>query len=432
MTLHLAGTRQSAHSSDAVFPDAFRPWRSQLVRDGVRPVIAVAGSRGKSTVANLLERMFEEAGLVCATRTDAGVAIRGVRQRDARAWDRVEQGLAENVFDIAIDELNWNDVAAISSQPSQFAVTAITNVCANRDECLIQDESRLAVASLPKLIDATASSGALVLNSEDHSVIGSELDPSRTTIFVGQDQDNPVLQFHLECGGIGAWRGGSNEADTLNCGMPGSSSSFGAVAELEFTLGGAATFQITNALTAIAAALSCGVPHGAIRRALQNFTSRRDQSLAAFHVTEARGIRIVIDRPNPSWYLRQVVRAVRDTNASRVITLVGEMDSVPASDLPEIGRLLGRLSSVLIVHSRAVDEERVNLLRQGVAQNSTPPVIVHTQSEQRAMALAMDRARGDDVIFVLANNSAVVHATISADWTEASFPAPEFLSSAAH
>lgn len=427
MTLHVAGALHSPHASVAVFPDAFRPWRAQLVRDGVRPMIAIAGARGKSTVTHLLERMFEEAGLVCATRTDAGVTIRGERQRDDRAWDRVIHGLGDGVFDIGIDELTWHAISEIGSEPSQFAVAAITNVCANRDECLIQDESKLAVASLPKLIDATAASGALVLNSEDLAVIGQDLDHGRTTIFVGQDKDNSVLQFHLECGGIGAWRGGADEADRLHCGALGSSSSFGAVADLEFTLRGAAAFQITNALTAIAVACSCGLPHNAIRRALRGYVSRRDQAVAVFHVSEAHGVHIVIDRPNPSWYLRQVVRAVRDANAPRVITLVGELDSVPASDLPEIGRLLGRLSNVMIVHSSAVDDDRVKLLRQGVAQNSMPPVIVHTHTEQRAMALALDRARRDDLIFVLADDPAVVHRETLTDRAEASHHTPEIV-----
>ena len=88
MTLHVAGERHTLHSSDSVFPDAFRPWKAQLRRDGIPPVIAVAGSRGKSTVVNLLEHMFGEAGLICAKRSDQGVTIGGVPQTDEAAWGR--------------------------------------------------------------------------------------------------------------------------------------------------------------------------------------------------------------------------------------------------------------------------------------------------------------------------------------------------------
>ena len=411
MTLHVAGGRHVPHASDSVFPDAFRPWRAQLVRDGIHPLIAIAGSRGKSTVSGLVELMFQEAGLVCASRNDAGVTVNGAPQADESAWSRVTAGLTENVVDIAIDELNWRQIEDLAVGAPAFAVSAITNICANRDECLIQDDSKRAIASMSNLIDATARSGALILNSEDLAVIGDDLDASRTTIFVGQDEDNQVLQVHLDCGGVGAWRSGA----ALLAGAQGSSSTFGDLSDMGFTLNGSAAFQISNALTAIAVAASCGVPHGAIRRALRKFETPREQTAAIFHVIDARGVRVVVDRPNPSWYLRQVVRAVRDAHAPRVISLIGELKSVPVSDLPEIGRLLGRLSSVLIVHSSSIEEARINLLRQGVAQNPMPPVIVHTQNEQRAILLAMDRARRDDLVFVLADDPGLIDQVVNAE-----------------
>ena len=260
--------------------------------------------------------------------------------------------------------------------------------------------------------------GAFVVNCEDVAVLEPALDHERTTVFVGQNADNPVLQFHLESGGLGAWRAGGPSGGTLHCGMLGNSATFGDPSEFEFMLWGAAGFQITNALTAIALAASCGIPADVIRQALAGYAPTLNQPIAIFHVTEANGVKIVVDRPNPSWHLRQVVRAVRDSRASRVITLVGRLDSAPPTDLPEVGRLLGRLSNVLIVHSSAADEDRVNLLRQGVAQNSQPPVIVHTQNEQRALTLALDRARRDDLIFVLADDPALINGEIEKARTE--------------
>jgi cyanophycin synthetase len=382
------------------------------MRDGSLPLIAIAGSRGKSTVCDLLASIFEQAGLTWASKNANGVSIRGAEQPDAGAWDRVLRGLGENVFDIAIEELEWPEVAEANQAAHGYAAVAVTNICANRDECLIQDEAKLAVASLPRLVDATATSGVLVVNCEDVAVIDPALGHERTTVFVGQNADNPVLQFHLESGGLGAWRASGPSGGTLYCGMLGNAAAFGDPADFQFMLWGVAGFQITNTLTAIALAASCGIPADVIRQALAKHEPKLNQPIAIFHVTEANGVKIVVDRPNPSWHMRQVIRAVRDARAPRVITLVGRLDSAPPTDLPEVGRLLGRLSNVLIVHSSAADEERVNLLRQGVAQNSRPPVIVHTQNEQRALALAMDRARRDDLIFVLADDPPMINSEI--------------------
>ena len=60
-----------------------------------------------------------------------------------------------------------------------------------------------------------------------------------------------------------------------------------------------------------------------------------------------------------------------------------------------------------------------------------PPVIVHTQTEQRAMALALDRARRDDLIFVLADDPAVIHQEILVERTDPSQHAPDIMTTAA-
>jgi cyanophycin synthetase len=409
MTLHIGRAAHTPSSTENVFPDAFRPWRAQLTRDGVRPVIAIAGSRGKSTVGNLLAAMFEQAGIVHARRAHDSVFIRGARQPDRDAWGRVLKGLDAGVFDIAIHELEWSDVAAIPFGTIDCALAAVTNVCANRDECLIQDESRLAVAALPKLVDATSPNGLLVMNCEDIDVIGPALNHERSLLFVGQNFENPALQFHLESGGIGAWRHESIDGASLRSGMLGSAADFGDPSDYRYLLWGAAGFQVTNALTAIALAASCGIAPATIRKALIDYQPPlAHDSIGVFRAAEIDRIKIVVDRPNPSWHLRQVVRAIRDAKAPRVITLVGKLESAPTGDLAEVGRLLGRLSNVLVVHSAAADDERTNQLRHGLAQNSTTPVVVHTQTERRALELAIDRARPDDLIFVLADNPEMV------------------------
>jgi UDP-N-acetylmuramyl pentapeptide synthase len=61
MTLHTGPISHRPDSIETIFPDAFRPWRAQLMRDGALPLIAVAGSRGKSTVCDLLASIFDQA-----------------------------------------------------------------------------------------------------------------------------------------------------------------------------------------------------------------------------------------------------------------------------------------------------------------------------------------------------------------------------------
>ena len=58
----------------------FEDWAIAARVNGLHPLIYVVGTRGKSTVARLLDSISREAGLRTALRTDAGVEIEGKRQ----------------------------------------------------------------------------------------------------------------------------------------------------------------------------------------------------------------------------------------------------------------------------------------------------------------------------------------------------------------
>jgi hypothetical protein len=90
-------------------------------------------------------------------------------------------------------------------------------------------------------------------------------------------------------------------------------------------------------------------------------------------------------------------------NPNRVIGVIGRLDPVPATDLTEVGRLLGRASTHLVIHSEDQDPKRAAHIRQGAALNQVPPVIVHTTTEGRALARGLEIARRGDVLLVLAD-----------------------------
>jgi UDP-N-acetylmuramyl tripeptide synthase len=177
-------------------------------------------------------------------------------------------------------------------------------------------------------------------------------------------------------------------------------------AELRFALNGRAGFQLHNALIAAAIASHIGIVPEIIRKALKSFESIDLWMPESFQVIDLDGISVVVDRPNPSWFLRPILRALRDVGANRVITVVGKLGGIPASDLPEVGRLLGRVSSLFVSHSENEEQERSASVRQGAAMNDIPPVILHTKTEGRAVERALSIARSGDLVLVLADRPA--------------------------
>jgi UDP-N-acetylmuramyl tripeptide synthase len=183
---------------------------------------------------------------------------------------------------------------------------------------------------------------------------------------------------------------------------------FGRAADLRFALNGAAAFQLHNALTAGALASAMGIAPESIQRGLERFNSTDVWMPDSFQVIDLDGIAIVVDRPNPSWFLRPVLRSLRDIAPNRIISVVGRLAGIPTSDLAEVGRLIGRNSSLVVSHSEDDEPARAAAIKQGAAQNEVPAVIVHTRSEGRALSRALSLAKRGDVVLVLADRPALL------------------------
>lgn len=377
---------------------SFREWRSHLADQHVLPIIGVTGSRGKTTVVQLLDAIFTEAGLRTATRTDAFVEIRGKRQRGELApWRNARDELMRGTLDIAIEELDWVTIQSMGLKPESYPLFAVTNICGNRDACLIQSDARRAAAALPMVFEATTRDGALVLTGDEIIVAIEGSAHERAATYVGISRESPGLRGNLEAGRSSAWV----ERDTLYVGDAVSALPICSASELGFALSGRAGFQLHNALIASAVATRVGIAPEDIRRALARFAFDPKRMPTTFQMLELDGRTVVLDRPNPSWFLRSVLRALRDLGPARIITIVGRLDHVPGADLHEIGRLLGRASSVFVTHSQEEAPEVAEAIRSGAALNDVPPMIVHVKSENRAISRALAMARRGDLVFVL-------------------------------
>ncbi|MFL5761712.1 MAG: glutamate ligase domain-containing protein [Thermomicrobiales bacterium] len=371
-------------------------------RYGAIPVIAIAGSRGKSTVVRALDAIFRSIGLKTATWTNAGVELCGRRQRGELApWSRALGRLREGSLDVAIQELDWATVHAVKLPRHVYPIVAITNVCVNNDACLIQAEAKRALAALPTLLSAVHNRGALVLNGEDYAVSGEEVDFEAPAVLAGQSKDTPLIRSHLRAGGLAIWVNGGG----ITIGNADQGEAICSPSQLPYTLHGEAAFQTLNIMVAAAVARSCGLSASAIGDALAGYEPDPLLLPGSFNVVDLGGATAIVERPDPSWFLRPALRAVRDLPRNRLITVAGTMAEIGESDLVEVGRLLARTSSMLILHSERDQPERAKLIRQGIALNDIPPVILHTTTERRAVSRALEIIRPGDAALLVAENA---------------------------
>ncbi|MCA9860512.1 MAG: hypothetical protein KC438_12355, partial [Thermomicrobiales bacterium] len=132
--------------------NTFQEWRDWVTTAGMQPVIVIAGSRGKTIVGQLLESILTEAGLNVANWSSHGVDIGGIRQRgELGPWQTVEDQLATGELDIAIREVDWATATTLATGP-RLPMLAVTNVCANREDCIAAGDAMLADVAMPALM----------------------------------------------------------------------------------------------------------------------------------------------------------------------------------------------------------------------------------------------------------------------------------------
>jgi cyanophycin synthetase len=246
-----------------------------------------------------------------------------------------------------------------------------------------------------------ATPGRLVLNADDFA-LSDDADFAgdlESRYLVGISADAPVLRRHIVHGGDACWveSGSITIRETLR------TQAIADVSGLPTTREGTIPFAIQNALIATAIARCCGFSQNVIAAGLATHEARPESMPGSFNVFDFGSATVVVDRPMPSWFLRTSLRASANLGSGRQVRVVGPMLEVFTEDLAEVGRLLGRNGGVLIAHG-VWPEERLEQLRQGVAGNSVPPIILQAPDERTAVQQAMNMLRATDVLLVLAED----------------------------
>jgi cyanophycin synthetase len=383
----------------------FSNWRSWVTNSGLQPVVVIAGSRGKTMVGDLLESMLREAGLSVAFWSSNGVDIEGIRQRgELGPWHDVEQRLSEVTLDVAVREVDWATAATLATGP-RLPMVGVTNVCANREDCVAAGDAMLANAAMPALLTAVVGQGWLVLNGEDLAVSADLAGTSHNRLLVTLGLESPAIEQHLQNSGNLAWIAD----DQLLVAIHAEAVDLGSRFSIPSALDGIANFQVFNALMAASLARVMGVGPSAIRRALGRYVSNPDITPGSFNILSTGNSILILDQPAGSWFLRPVLRALRDYHRARLLTVFSGLRGTFREDTAEIGRLLGRISNILIVSDDEPDDaERIALAMEGARKNEVPPMLIPVSSEVEGVRRAMGLARPKDVIYVLSDDTATL------------------------
>jgi cyanophycin synthetase len=395
--------------SPSTVASSFSEWAFASGQNGLHPLIYIVGTRGKSTVARLLDAIAREAGLRTFLRTDAGVEIESKRQLgDIHPLVRGLQQIDDGTLDLGIIEMDWNGYHTLPLGNRQPGAIVVSTICPHKEYCLLE-ETRRAIASLKAVMLATPASTMIAADIDDSAfplLTDVALD---NLILTTASDEHPVLRQCLGDGALAAWISNGE----IVVGTRDRTHVMIDSVQVPVTLQGSALFQTRNVMQAAAVATAIGIDSCAIERALLRVTPDNMYLPTSLNSFTASGIRVIVDRPSPSWFLGPLLRAARTMKPARKIFVVDYRDSTSHDDTVEVGRMIGRQAGICVLIDDEASLASVMAFKAGVAQNEIPPLIAHAPSLSKAVSRAMNAAREDDLVIVLTNHAQSVYRSLA-------------------
>ena len=380
------------------------------------PVGLVTGTNGKSTTVRLVAAMARAAGLTagqCSTdfiRVGDEVVERG----DWSGPGGARAVLRDERVEVAVLETARGGLLRRGLALGRATVAVVTNVAEDH----LGDYG---ITSLDGLIEAklivrraVERDGVLILNADDAGLVRWAGGYGGTLCWFGLDADNPTLAAHRDAGGRACFVDDGEivyaSGDDRTVLLP--------VADVPLTIGGAAQYNVSNVLAAVALATALGLPVEALRAGLRSFGSDPSDNPGRGNFFTIGGARVLVDFAHNQHGAAAIAETARSLPAERRLVLLSQPgdrtdreirrfaeaawdtapDHVIIAEIPDYlrGREPGAIPALL-------DDE---LHRAGATEEH----ITHAADPVEGVRLALDWMRPGDLLllFVLSHRSDVL------------------------
>jgi cyanophycin synthetase len=368
------------------------------------PVVAIAGTNGKTTTSRLIGRIFESNGLRVGMTSTDGVYIQGKRTDDG---DCSGPKSARNVLlhpdvDAAVFETARGGVLREGLGFDMCDVAVITNIGLGDHLGLnyITTVDELAVVKRV-IVENVTPTGTAVLNAADPVVAAMAKHCPGSVIFFARDRMNPVLATHRAQGK----RVVHAERDAIVC-STGRKKHRIPFAGIPLTRNGSIGFQVENAMAAVAAGWALGYSWEIIERALAGFVSDAETAPGRFNVFDYKGATLIADYGHNPDAIQALVDAVDNMPAMRRSVVISGAGDRRDEDIRQQTGILGDAFDTVILYQDAcqrgrADGEVIGLLREGLAQATRTREILEITGEFLAIDTALGRLRPDDLCLML-------------------------------
>jgi cyanophycin synthetase len=372
--------------------------------DGRIPLVAVAGTNGKTTTVRLTAHILGQDGKCVGMTNSDGVYIgsRRIDTGDCSGPRSARSVLLHPEVDAAVLETARGGILREGLAFDRCNVAIVTNLGMGDHLGLGYISTVEALAAVKRVIVQYVNPhGTAVLNAADPIVADMATSCPGSITFFANDRSHRRMVTHRAQGRRVVYRDvnaivaaqGSTEHSIL-------------LSEIPLTHNGAIGFQVENAMAAVAAAWALNVPWQAIRQGLATFVSDAQTAPGRFNVFDYRGATVIADYGHNPDAIAALVRAVDAMPSKRRVALISGAGDRRDEDIRRQTEILGAaFDEVLLYEDQCqrgrVDGEVLALLREGLVGASRTTYSAELYGEFVAIDAALARLHPGDLCLIL-------------------------------
>ncbi len=373
------------------------------------PIALVTGSNGKTTTVRLMASVVRAWGRTPGTCSTDNIVI-GDEVVDAGDWSGpmgARAVLRDPRVETAVLETARGGILRRGLALERAAAAIVTNVAEDHfGEWGISD---LAGIAQTKLVVGRVAP-RLVLNADDDVLVAQyelERAAGRITAAVGYfslDAGSHLLKEHLAAGGTAAFLEGGD----LVFARGERRTRVAAAADVPITLGGAARYNVANALGVILLASALGIHREAIAAGLTSFRGTPKDNPGRSHLWDFGGARFIVDFAHNPHGMRALIETAMAMSAERRCVVLGQAGDRDDESIRGLARETWpwRPDCVILKEmeryrrgrrsGEATGIIRDELLALGVRADQ----FLHAESEMGAVRAALAWARPGDLVLL--------------------------------
>ncbi len=296
------------------------------------PIISVTGTNGKTTVTRMISHVLSNAGVCVGMTTTDGIYIGGelVVEGDTTGPKSASMVLSDPAVEAAVLETARGGIVRRGLGYDWSDIGVMTNI---GDDHIGQDgiKSIDDVVFIKSLIaERVREGGTLILNADNAQLVQLATSErvnrvSKTIVYFSLDEKNRVVREHLRAGRTAYF---ANRHALIEA----KGETRWRIAELStlpVVMNGAADFQISNLLAAIAACRAYGVSHEVLLNSLMSFSSYENNPGRA-NLYRLNGGHVMVDYGHNSDAFDAICRMAsrwKDRRVTGIIGVPGDRDN---------------------------------------------------------------------------------------------------------